>query len=476
MNITQKPHKQLLPTGSDIIFVVQDNTVVLNVKGKYVAEVYIGTDAATLTAGNPTCILKVNPNSTGVGIFDFGTIFDNYVSPDYEGGQYLSTSSNYSSQYNQVDYSSDNPHSIHQIDDFCTSKKSVRYFQLSFYTEYASSYTEPVEEDKSIQTDSGKFIIFNGYLDYTDVLQQLNLGYNYNFSDFNWVSVDSSSKFLTYSPVKQYVRENDYATVAFFNNLSTANSGFPIALSGSHHCIYDFSFSFYDSDDLLLNTVIQVQSGNKGGYFGSQLDSYTHIVFGGVGPANLTNNLVSLPAGWAYYEVWGRDANNNQITQKYEYHKQTDDCKGYETIRLTWLNKWGVWDYYNFTKKSIRKINKKPVHYHQIEGIWSEEIYQIRGYKGGKRVLNNAASEEITINTDYITEGESLWLEQLFVSSDVYILQVDDDADSSGTIRKFLDPVIIKSTSYIRKTTANDQLIQYSIDLEKSRSKRTHKG
>mgnify|MGYP003646208677 FL=1 len=150
MNIEQKPSANLLATGSEIIFSVKDNSVIQNVKGKYIAEVYIGNDGATLTTGTPTCVLKVNPNSHGIGIFDFSSVFDNYVSPDYEGGDAMSTNATWKSKYKGVNYSFDNPHSVHTIDEFSTNKNSVRYFAINFYVEYALSFTQVVLEDRTI--------------------------------------------------------------------------------------------------------------------------------------------------------------------------------------------------------------------------------------------------------------------------------------------------------------------------------------
>mgnify|MGYP003648176341 FL=1 len=478
MNIVQQPAAKLLATGSEIIFTVKDNSVITNVKGKYVAEVYIGTDGATLITGNPTCVLKVNPNSHGVGIFDFSSVFDNYVSPDYEGGQSVSTNNTWLSKYKGANYTSITPHSVHQVDRFVTNKKSVRYFTINFYVEYATSVTEPVLPDRTNEWQTARFIMFNGYLDNTEILYRSGAtgGFAYNFEGNNWTLKSNDSKFLTNAPpVKQYIRLNDFHTMPFFNNLSVSNSGFEMAPSGTLSCVYDLIYKFYYNGSLVQTSFSSSNSRSSGGAYSSNMDSNSHIVFAGMGTANLVNFGISLPANWDYYTVEARDSAANIISKPYEFHQQYDDCKGFETIRLTWLNKWGTWDYYNFTKKSIRNINKKPVYYHQLGGTWNDEEYSIRGHKGGKRILNNVANEEITINTDYITETEAVWLEELFVSTDVFILNKNSSDISGQIINKYLEPVIVSSTTHIRKTQANDKLIQYSIDLEKSKTKRTHR-
>ena len=76
---------------------------------------------------------------------------------------------------------------------------------------------------------------------------------------------------------------------------------------------------------------------------------------------------------------------------------------------------------------------------------------------------------------DYITEEEGNWLEELFVSNDVYILSQNSDDSSYGYIRKYVTPCRITSTDHTRKSTANDKLIQYTFDIETDRTKKAQK-
>ena len=48
-----------------------------------------------------------------------------------------------------------------------------------------------------------------------------------------------------------------------------------------------------------------------------------------------------------------------------------------------------------------------------------------------------------------------------------------DVYDTPGIINKYVEPVILKSTNYTRKTKANDKLIQYTFDLERNANQRT---
>ena len=109
--------------------------------------------------------------------------------------------------------------------------------------------------------------------------------------------------------------------------------------------------------------------------------------------------------------------------------------------------------------------------------------YEPYGYKGGKKTFRVNASETIKMNTDYLTEEHSEWFEELINSPEVYILKersgVRKQASPavSGTIldtfNQYLTPCTLKTTSFTKKTVANDKLIQYTFEVEKSRNLRT---
>ena len=44
--------------------------------------------------------------------------------------------------------------------------------------------------------------------------------------------------------------------------------------------------------------------------------------------------------------------------------------------------------------------------------------------------------------------------------------------DGSGIINKYVEPVIVTTSNFVRKTKANDKLIQYTIDIERNKDQR----
>jgi hypothetical protein len=477
ISIEQKPKYRLIPVGSNIIYSIYDSvTVGSKFKIKYTAELYVHNQTSGLTNNvNRVAVLKVTPNGVGVGIFDLSPILENYVSPDYEGGVVHNSTTSYFSQYNSVDYSTTTPHTIHQVDDFSTNRNSCRFFTVRFNVEAADSATETVTQQYSSNTTVDDNLIYNGVLYDTDILKLDNNGdFGYNLGNAGFVMNSSTDSFLTNAPKTQYLRTTDYLTLGFF---SQYDWDFKVGTAGmTYPSIKYIKIQFYNNGSTtgsLITKTVHASSGGHAGYLG---DSNNKLQFVGVGTGNLVGSSISLPANWDYYTVIAYDFGDNVVSDTYNFYKQDEDCKEYETIRLTWLNKFGVWDYYNFTKKSIRTFNTKRKSFTQITGTWNESKFRLNGHSGGKKTYNSSISEKIKLNTDYITEAEAIWLEELFISNDVYILeQSSSDISNEGYMRKYIKPATITNSTHTRKTKANDKLIQYTFEVETTKTKKTQK-
>ena len=198
-------------------------------------------------------------------------------------------------------------------------------------------------------------------------------------------------------------------------------------------------------------------------------------------PANIkqlsSNFATAVSLGLTYYKISARNVLNKRICAEYTIKILCPNLKGYEPIRLTWLNRWGGWDYYTFNMKSTRTINSKRIPYNQMAGTWNKKTFQPAGYKGGKKNFRVNSTEKIKINTDFVTEAEGVWFQQLINSPEVYILKGYEEentvASTYAITNKYIEPVTLTTSSYITKTIANDKLMQYTFEIEKSKMKRT---
>ena len=493
MNIKQTPLYRMLATDEEIIFVVEDTTIVANnFKVKFIAEVWLSNTSSSPFTQTKIATLKVTPNNAGSGIFDFSRILEAYVSPDYLGGETINAGgTQYYSQYNTVNFSDTQPHSIHQIDKHSINRNACKLFGVKFKVEYATTQTGTLTTTSPLL--SSFFYIHNAVRQEDDTLAIESssglFGYNYHFN--NYVLNSASGKFLTNAPTTQYIGLADYCTIAYFNQSDNGTDNFKNTLYGAvvgtgsaaRRLVKKIIIQFYYNGSTTGSAITHTNSTSSGSLTWQSGTPKAQIQYTGVGTANIVGAGNTLPANWDYYIVKALDDTSTTISDDYYFYNQ-EVCKGFEKFRLTWLNRLGVWDYFNFTKKNVRKVNSKRETYQQIKGSWNEATYKKHGYKGGTKTFSTNSKEVVTLQTDYITEEAAAWLEELFTSPDVFVLQersVDTyihgvTNDIKNVINKYVQPCVVTTSSYTKKTTANDKLKQYTIDIEMSHNKRIQKA
>jgi hypothetical protein len=459
--IEQTPLYTQLPVGQEVIFVVSNNTIVSGFTNvRFIADVYISetTPSSITTTSTATATFKTIPNNAGVGIFDFKQVVENYVSAD-------------NMAYNQSKYkttvtSDDTPHPIHLIDKYSRNKKAARWLTIQFKTQYTDASGDVVTP-QSLFAVSVDYQLFNGYLKYSDILT-MGTGatannFGYDLSNYN-LSAQTDS-FLTNAPATQYANLEDYGTIAF--------------LSPNDNLDY-IKLTYNDSSGSQIGTENINKNWTNGAY--TNFSSYIseRLLYFGCFPANLQNwsstfqALVS--AGTIQggsIDVQAFDDSSNRIAKQYTINVNCPNLKGFESIRLCWLNQWGAWDYYTFTQKSVRSISTKGSTYEQLAGSWNEAAYRVDSYKGGKKAFRVNATEKITMNTDFVSESENDMFEELINSPEVYILEGYQTDGTFSALNQYVKPVRLTTSSFTKKTVANDKLIQYTFEVEKSKTLRT---
>ena len=477
LTITQTPKYLLVPAYSQIIFAVKDlNSVVNKFNVQYIAKLRLSNDRSNLNQSTEIAKLKTTPNSKGVGIFDFSNIIQSFVESDNLGGVVGINSpvNNSFSQY-KTDPFNNNPHSIHIIDKFAANQNSLRVFEIHFKIQFSDTQTGTVVEQTGVKK-SAKFFVYNGTLQEEDVLVRDSSGnYGYNLDANKYILNNTDRKFLTNCPTTIEIRNNDYHTLAFFNNLDTIN--FSVGSVLSNKTIQSIVFTFFDDingQGTTLGTDTITNTPANGGNNTNSTDTNSRLIFVGAGMANFQNRSLSASLLAAKsYTAKALDDQGITVSQTYTFNVISDDCKGFETIRLTWLNRLGAWDYYTFTKKNIRSIQTNRTSYQQISGFYNEEKFILHGYHGGKKTFNTNSIEKLTLNTDFVNEEEATWLEELFTSPEVYILNSFSDANEVlfGNVKKYVQPVTVTSSTYTRKTSANDKLLQYTVEVERTKQR-----
>jgi len=468
--IEQAPRFQYLPVGQDVIFAVSNTSIVSSFTGvKFIAEVHISSNGIPNLSTNNDVVgtFKTSPNNAGVGMFDFRPIIESFVNSDHKA---LANSS----YKTAVNTNLTTP--LHLIDKFSGNNNSFRHLAIRFTVQYIDAGV--LITDTFI--NSANYNIINGYLKYTDNLE-IGTGNNisnfgFNMRQFELLYNTTTGGFLTNAPTTQYANIEDYGTVAMLN----IEPVYKMPVGGLNPGVRYITFTFLLEDGSTVNDSIEIVDVNDGGFSYTQQDrAYNKIAYAGVFPANLQgwstvfnaniNNIVSYTFNVRSY----LGAAAAPASKTYQVNINCPTLKGYEPIRLTWLNQWGAWDYYTFTMKSSKTISTKGSTYQQLAGSWNESAYRLDSFKGGKKAFRVNATEKITMNTDFVNETESEWFEELINSPEVYILEGFQSDDSNAALNTYVTPVRLTTSNYTKKTVANDKLMQYTFEVEKSKTLRT---
>lgn len=272
---------------------------------------------------------------------------------------------------------------------------------------------------------------FNGVLQYIDYPSWNPTLYNALIP--NGYS-GSPVSFLTNQPRSGvYVRnQTDRGTASYMTNM-TSSAGLVIVLI-VHNLTGGTSINFISNTGGTLNT-----------------ETIQHIP---AGPWNLNQAVGSdvINENTSYYTIQVNHFPfpNYAFTEQLTY-LMDQRCSKYQTVRLQFLNRLGGWDYVNFDMVSRKTINltkrdtfKKNLNINAVVGDREKTLINIDG------------NYIYTVNSNWMNNNQSAWIEELFTSQNVNII------NSDGTSW----PVNILSNSLEIQKTINQKMISYSFELE----------
>jgi len=136
-----------------------------------------------------------------------------------------------------------------------------------------------------------------------------------------------------------------------------------------------------------------------------------------------------------YYEV--EVAGLLSTTEKFRFYIDRE-CERYPSVRLVWLNKYGVWDAYTFKLDSISESDIKTIMHESTLGQWSDSGYNYAIANGQHLTHLKEVTDRLILNSDWIKPAVQNWLvRSLYESPLVYIESVDftqQEAETCDTI------------------------------------------
>lgn len=247
--------------------------------------------------------------------------------------------------------------------------------------------------------------------------------------DYLLVTTSTDNKFLTnyvgYKPVKL---------------LEVETQNFMIDTPGLSS--YSLVLRTYDN----TNTIIQTLATSS--VFTSTLKYFTIPV----GTENLINtyNDSSIFNGVSTYDlsIWRSGTRRSE----YLYRKIDNICSIYPNVRIVFLNRMGGYDYWTFDRDNKRTVNINRTEYKKV----LRPNYGIG--ERGQTTLAQDVQHTFSLNSNWVSESDYAYLEELISSPNVYIVE------SNGE----LTPINITDTSYQIKTQLRDKLFNLTINYKLS--------
>ena len=480
--ITQKPNL-LSAVNTPMIYILKESAsgTYNGFKFRYVLKVEVdGTEIA---------VIKIHKNQSNVGVFDISHILKTYVETQLVN-------------QNNTAYSIHSLGIIETGKPFSQNRGQCAKVEVKAFTEVAASATTSPELS-SQQANAISYYI-PSTTPFTKTAANVGgldiNGSNYPLQYFlNDDSSEDSYGFFTNAPTVQFVRGSstsadnvDQLTICFKQG---NNSSSPASLITDGEKLEQMAIQYYNSAGTLIagtsggaTVHFFANSNANGGATAAESGTVEEaILYFGCGTKNLqtqddtTNARPSNFSNWAYYRIFGCTSADvdDRCTKYYYFYRYgasrtgIDDrhqsCTRYDNIRLAWRNRLGAWDYMNFRGKSIKTLSIDSSEMESVPGNWdtaTEDTFNYNNWDRGKKTLFKTATRKIQINSDLLNEDEAVWLEELFTSDNVQIL--DDDYT-------IIYPVVITDKAYTTKTSVNDKVqIKYTINLEYANKVRTN--
>ena len=198
------------------------------------------------------------------------------------------------------------------------------------------------------------------------------------------------------------------------------------------------TFSCTPSQDLWLNLRGDGVGINKRVYFENDNgDVFYKAIAGGdyikgvaVGPNNFGSLTVEsgtaplIKSDTKNYQVWYSDGAFNPV-QSLAYEIKIDRRPVITQYNILFLDRMGSWSSFAFQLKTYEKLNIKRETYNKdVPGFVSGAQWKYKSYEQGSVNYNTQVSKTIDLNTNWMTEAQAYYFQELVTSPQTYIVPV----------------------------------------------------
>ena len=357
------------------------------------------------------------------------------------------------------------------------------YLQAGYYDD---------NEDFQFDATSAYKSVFYGRKSFTEVLYNSN-AYRPNFTndgtnniidtfgipltnrDYNVIPSESLSgavpDVITGSVCIMERMPEDSMTITWMNNFR----GTPLSTMNG---INGFTAYFYDDSNTQISSVTTLNTTPQGGgpnalfddveVLRAQFEMISHQVGVSYSAFDNDNFAYFYVCPWAYQ----KDPDTSSTDRVYAWQPvriniDRGECNDFSPIQVSWVNEFGVKDYFSFQKRNDKNISVNRKEYNKEFSDWSEVSYNPAQTDRGRTTFATTIEETHTANTRYLTDAESTYLKNLYISPEVKV-RFDGDTDFT--------PVVLTDTQYTERTFRKDKLFQHTINFKLANQQQIQNG
>ena len=333
---------------------------------------------------------------------------------------------------------------------------SLLQYQVQIGEEYGPTTAAPVVYS-NLDRYSG--MTFNGNVQYKS--------YYWGWAGALWTQyymkfpISSSGTFLTNAPYTQKVNLTDRGTISAFNfEIGDVSDAAILRANGLEVTTYQrsggttssYAYFYYNTATTISDKLIHFPYGPE------NINNITTSLWIS-GP---TTNIIDEDRDLKYtLRLWNvsplsgvNGVLNVAISEYKEFEFQV--CSKYDNVRLMFLNRLGAFDYFNFNKVSRSTQNTERTTFKKNLPI--TYYYGTTVYDRETTVLNSMVNKTVTVNSDWVDDDTSTWLEELWSSPEVY----EKQTDIYGNV--IWAPIVINTSSQEAKKRINDQIYNYTLE------------
>ena len=226
----------------------------------------------------------------------------------------------------------------------------------------------------------------------------------------------------------------------YIENIVSNGGGPNTDISGSTYDVYPYD-------------VISVQCGHD--MYTGDTSNATHWF---VGTFTL-NDTGCLDASLPYW--------SQPLHHVYRFNVDEGECNDFDIVEFSWLNSFGVRDYFDFRKRKDYNISITRNTYEQLDGTWSSSDYEVNTYDRGEKTFSQSLQERYTCNTGYLSDNEAEFLKNLYLSPDVKVRFEGESEYYSVTL---------EDSQWTERTFRKDKLFQNTVTFRMAHKLNSQRG